>query len=96
MLDYSFIMEGFIKEGLGGNDLAELNTCRLLLKATCLSDISAGDGKSISVMAWNGINNTASSRYEWPTQSKHNQQIWGKWHGALHPTYRLRRTLTLY
>ena len=54
-LNYSFIMEYFLKEGLEGNDLTELKKCILFLKATCLSDIIIGDGKSISVTAWNGI-----------------------------------------
>ena len=57
-------MEEFLKEGLEGNDMAQLNICRLFLKATCLSDISTGGGKSISGTAWNGIESTASSRYE--------------------------------
>ena len=70
-------MEEFLKEGLEINDLAELNGCRLFLKSTCLLDIITGDRKSISVTAWNGIDNTASSRYEWPTHSKPNQNIWG-------------------
>ena len=48
-------MEYFLKEGLEGNDLTELKKCILFLKATCLSDIIIGDGKSISVTAWNGI-----------------------------------------
>ena len=44
-------------------------------------------------MARNGIESTASSRYEWPTQSKPNQKICEKWQAALHSTYRLRITL---
>ena len=88
-------MEDFLKEGLEVNDLSELNICILFLKAACLSYISTGDGKSVSLTAWIGINNNARSRYEWPTQPKPNQNIWGKWQAVLHSTYRLRRTLTL-
>ena len=57
-------MEDFLKEFLEVNDLSELNRYILLLKATCISDISTGDVYSISVTAWNGIDNTSSSRYE--------------------------------
>ena len=88
-------MEEFLKEGLEENDLSELNRCILSPKATYLSEIITRDGKSISVMAWNGTKNNSISRYEWPTQSKPNQKIWGKWQAALHSTYRLRKTLTL-
>ena len=88
-------MEGFLKEGIEGNDLEELNRCRLFLKYTCLLDISTGDEKTISVMAWNGIQNIASSRYEWSTQQKPHQKIWGRWQAGLHSTYSLIRTLTL-
>ena len=88
-------MEDILREGLGGNYLEELKICRFFLKATCISDIITGNGKSISVTAWNGIKSTARSRYECPTQSKPNQKIWEKWQAALHSTYRLRKTLTL-
>ena len=40
-------MVDFLKDGLEGNDMEELNRCRLFLKATCLSDISTGDEKCI-------------------------------------------------
>ena len=88
-------MEEFLKEALEVNDLTELNICRLFLKATCILDISTEDGKSIRVTAWNGTKNTTSTRYEWQTQSKPNQKIWGIWHAALHSTYRLIINLTL-
>ena len=57
-------MEEFLKEGLEGNDLVELNRCGILQKATCVSEISTGDEKRTSITEWNGIKNTASSRYE--------------------------------
>ena len=89
------IMEYFLKEGLERNDLSYLNRRRLFLKATCILDISTWDGKYIIIMSWNRIDNTASYRYEWPTQPKPNQKIWVKCQVDLQLTYRLSITLTL-
>ena len=48
-------MGEFLKEGIKVNNIAELNICGLFLKDTCLSDLSTGYEKSISIAAWNGI-----------------------------------------
>ena len=70
-------MEDFLREGLEGNDLPEFNICRILLKTTCLSDISTRDEISIRITEWDGIKNNVSSRYEWKIVPKPNKNMWG-------------------
>ena len=48
-LKNSFIMKNLLKSGYEGEDLTELNRCRMQPNTTCLSYSINGDGKSLSV-----------------------------------------------
>ena len=63
-------------------------------KATCPSDISTGDRKSISIISWNGKKIPIAPGMN----GQHSQNLTKrseKWQVDLHSTYRLRITLTL-
>ena len=89
----SFIIKDFMAAGIEGYLLAELNMCHPALNATCRSDISTGDSKSISPNALKGKNNWTINRYTWPLQPSPHLKSWGNFQVGLTYTYNLFRTL---
>ena len=49
---YTYLMEDFIKIGIQGEELSELNICGIFLQDTCRLVLATGDGKSISSTLW--------------------------------------------
>jgi hypothetical protein len=81
-----FIMEEFIKANVDGNELKQLNECRMFLNVVTLSDIATADGSEITINAWEGQKeDRGGSQYQWPrTQQALSADHWKLW----------RRTLT--
>jgi hypothetical protein len=78
-----FIMVAFLALNPSLEDLIACNHCRMFLRALYLSDITTGDGTSISEDAWNG--RLCFSKYKlrsWTHYGKPPQscwEIWRKW-----------------
>jgi hypothetical protein len=49
-----FLMDEFIIFGYAGNQLKQINECRMFLHAVTLSDIVTANGKEITLHSWNG------------------------------------------
>ena len=75
--DY-FILEDFIKAGIEGDTLSELNRCLLSLNATCRSNIYTGNGKAISINDLQGKENWILDQYIWPPQHSPHFKAWEK------------------
>ena len=79
-----FRMRQFASYGYRDKDLSNLNLCRLHCHATCLSDITTGDGRRIHPLSWAGHpSDSAGQEYEWPPQGRPTQAIWNLWQSAL-------------
>jgi hypothetical protein len=79
-------MEEFIKANVDGNELKQLNECRMFLNVDTLSDIATANGSEITINAWEGQKeDRGGSQYQWPrTQRALSAEHWKLW----------RRTLT--
>ena len=78
------------KNILNVKELQIVNKCRIYLKAFLLSDITSGNGKTISHNAWNGCNNNTSpqhSPHKWPQISCPSKNMWKVWRSALHQVF---------
>ena len=91
----SHIMEDFIKILFQEEELAELNRLCICLKATCLSDLSTGYGKSISPVLWIIKLNLKNPQYKFTPQPRPRQKAWGNWQADLHFTYNFSISLSL-
>ena len=67
-LNDSFLMKDFLDAGYEGENLSELNRCRMYLHATCLSDIVTEDGKSLASESLAGRRKDSRDLYYWPPQ----------------------------
>ena len=56
-------MEDFIRGGIQGEELAELNICRIFIIEMRLSYIDTGDRKSISPIFWLRNTNPMAAQY---------------------------------
>ena len=84
-----FIMQLFLDCGYSGESLRKLNSCRMHLEATTVSDLTTGDGKRMLASQWHGHRIPHTSRYNWPTQPRPRPTTWNLWQEAL------KRALTL-
>jgi len=83
------LIRTFIDHGYHGQELRELNWCRMSLHAIWISDICDGTGSEILADCWNG-QGTIESPYRWPptfTQLAY----WSKWQQALTKCFGLDR-----
>ena len=79
-----YINEKFVEHGYTPNQRKILNTCRIFLRVTVLSDIISGDGCYMLPFVRNGPNPIqAYSDIKWPTQSKPSEASWVLWRRAL-------------
>ena len=76
-------MKDLLESGYEVEHLYELNICRMNLHATCLSEISTRDGKSLASDSIAGRIRESRDLYSWPPQSSPNKKIWEKWQVAL-------------
>jgi hypothetical protein len=59
------IIEETIKAEVDGNELKQLNACRMFLNTVTLSDIASADGSEIAINAWEGNkDDRAESQYQ--------------------------------
>ena len=72
----TYLMEDFIRRGIQGEELAELNRCQIYLKVICLSDLATVDGRSISPTFWHGKPSLMKPQYKCPPQPRPNQRAW--------------------
>lgn len=91
----SFIMEDFLKAGYQGEELAEMNRCRMYLQVTTLADISTGDGWALWRTALQGQKKLQKSPYGWPPQPDPGRRAWENWEAAICGTYSAHHTLAL-
>ena len=89
------LIEYFIRRGVKGEELSEINRYRIYLKATWLSDLGICDGKSISPTFWYWKPSLMKPQYKWPPQLRPHHRSWENWQTSLHTTYNLSRTLAL-
>jgi hypothetical protein len=74
------LMQLFYEEGARSLVLAQLNKCRLYLRAFHLSDIADFAGTHISDDAWKGIISTVPrNQFLWPKQGKPSPLDWSVW-----------------
>ncbi len=83
------IMRVFTNYGYRGQDLSDLNRCRMSLHAIWLSDICDGTGMEVLADYWAGTQPTHSS-YQWPPTHARSSD-WKKWQQALHTCLGLDR-----
>jgi hypothetical protein len=80
----AFLMQQFAAHGYRGQDLFQLNLCRLYCHATRLSDISTGDGRRIHPMSWLGYSTASSGTdYDWPDHGSPTAKLWDLWQAAI-------------
>ena len=84
----TYLMEDFIRRGIQGEELAELNRCQIYLKVICLSDLATVDGRSISPTFWHGKPSLMKPQYKWLPQPRPHQRALGKL--AISPPYHLQ------
>jgi len=82
-------MRAFAQHGYCGQELSELNRCRMFLHAIWLSDICDGTGKEILVDCWEG-RHPMRSPYNWPPTVIHSVE-WLRWQQALQKCFGLDR-----
>ena len=74
----------FSAQGYTGNDLYQLNLCRIFLQVSCLSDICLGCGTQINKSSWHGIiDSTQIQRHQWPPQPTPHYSAWIHWKQTL-------------
>ena len=79
-----FLNEKFAEHGYSVNQRKILNTCRIYLKVTLLSDVTSGDGFYILPFVREGHNPMVDySDIRWPTQSNPPESSWNLWRRAL-------------
>jgi len=83
------LMRVFTNNGYRGQELSDLNRCRMSLHAIWLSDICDGTGTEVLADYWNGIQPT-SSTYSWPPTHTRPSD-WRTWQKALHTCLGLDR-----
>ena len=88
-------MEYFIRRGIQGEELAELNICQIYLQATRLSDLATLEGKSTYPTFWFGNLNLMNPKYKWTLKPMSHQKSWENWQVDLQFTYNLSISLSL-
>ena len=73
----------------------ELNICRLFPQVTCSSDISTGDGNTISPTLRLRKPNPMAKQYHWLYQTITHQKSRENWQSAIQKTYNIYRSLAL-
>ena len=83
------IMEQFrINPNIPPSAMANLNKCRIYLKAFTLSDLGSGDGKRIRNEAWHGRQyNNGRPNERWPLWGRPSLSNWANWRTALKSTF---------
>ena len=81
-----FIMEAAMTNGMDDATLLAINRCRLYLQVNLLSDITSGDGKSLSGPSMRGVRVQCNS-YKWPTQVDPPAKDWNTWRKAIHTLF---------
>ncbi len=85
--DDDFLMNLFMDEGYGHEDLLWLNRCREYLRATSVADIVTADGLRITPSAWSGTPDPHRlSAYQWPRSACPSPTRWRLWRKALETT----------
>jgi len=83
------LMRAFASYGYRGQELRELNCCRMSLHAIWLSDICDGTGTKVLVDCWKG-SGPVESNYRWPPTFTQ-QSYWHTWQQALTKSFGLDR-----
>ena len=83
----SLIIEYFLRSGLKGEELVDLNRCRIFLRSSCLSDLATGYENYISHSAWQVKAIPVVSQQHCPPHTKSFKKVWEKWKSALKTTY---------
>ena len=81
-----FLMEAAMTHGMDDATLLAINRCRLYLQVNLLSDISSGDGKSLSGPSLRGVRVQCNS-YKWPAQADPPAKDWNTWRKAIHTLF---------
>jgi len=76
-----------IHHGIGGDDLASMNQCKMYLQAIYLSDICTRDGKAINQQFWDG----KEKCHTMPQTECPKQTEWNMWCKYLTKALSLRR-----
>ena len=80
----ALLIPTFAAMGFTGDELREINKCRMFLKVVLLSDICTGDGKFVTKSSWHGnIDDTRKMIYQWPYQGPLPYSYWTTWQKAL-------------
>ena len=74
----SCLMEDFLLQDPTPTELRLLNSCRLYLRVTTLSDISSANGNTITQQCWEGMGPTDAIQL-WPRQQKPHSKAWLIW-----------------
>jgi hypothetical protein len=81
------IMMGLLDLNLPAATMNRINSCRLWLQVTTLSDISTLQGGNIDRTAWLGSARMTSNDADWPVQERPHDKVWGLWRKALSDRY---------
>ena len=88
-----FLMEEFGR-AFSGQDLLDLNICRMFLHSVTLADISTVDGIAITLDAWLGRRDpSCGTEFSWPrVQKKLPERYWTLWQKALRKCFQAPRS----
>jgi hypothetical protein len=80
-----FLMEDFATAGFCGQELSQLNICRMFLHAVTLADVCTVDGLAITLESFQGRRDpSCGTNYSWPrVQSSLPGRYWNLWQQAL-------------
>ena len=82
----SSLMEDFLLTNPSPRELKQLNSCRLFLRVTTLSDICNARGNKIIRQCWEGTTPRNATQL-WPTQAKPPTNYWSLWRKYLSRCY---------
>ena len=89
-----WLMDAFHAAGIRSpHELADLNWCRLSLRAASLADIVTADHQHIMAMAWSGDSGPCGRRHswDWPRTPPASSLNWKGWQDALVTTFGVDR-----
>ena len=82
----SCLMEDFLLQVPTPTELRQLNSCRLFLRVTTLSDICSANGSTITQQCWEGTRPTKAIQL-WPRQAKPPSKAWSIWRKYINRCY---------
>mmetsp|Transcript_53808 Transcript_53808/g.161030 ORF Transcript_53808/g.161030 Transcript_53808/m.161030 type:complete len:148 (-) Transcript_53808:839-1282(-) len=88
----AFLMEDFLMAGYSGEELDDLNRCKIHLRIMTLADTVSGYERFFLPCVLNGQKTASTRPYYCPPQHNTGVRAWENWKSELWHTYNLQRT----